>query len=346
MEYRLNDKKKLTFFSQLQSLLRSGLGFSRSFALIIDGSEGAERSVLTRVFDSVIAGKGLWEALGADKSFTRLDAGVVRIGEETGRLYDALDFLTGYYTRKEEQKRMIVNALSYPVITLCVAVAVLVFMLLVVVPMFQQVYARMGGELPSVTMMIVRLSDAMPSVLAVVAVSAAVLAVCRGAMKDSVGYRRLTSAAMLKIPVAGELVKKYHVSRFCQLMYLMTSSGVPVLQALRMMSGIMTFYPFSESVRHICETIEKGGTLADGVAAGEYLYGKRFTVLMRVGEETSSLDRMFKDQADSTAAELEFGIRQMNNVLEPVLILCIGAIVAFVLIAMYMPMFKLGMAIH
>lgn len=346
MNYKLNDKKKLSFFSQLQSLLKSGLSFSRSFAIIIDGAENGDRNVLSHVFNRVIAGKSLWEAMGEEKSFSQLDTGVIRIGEETGRLYDALDFLSGYYTKKEEQKRMIVNAVSYPLITLCVAVAVLVFMLLVVVPMFRQVYARMGGELPPVTMMIVRLSDAMPSVLAVLAVSAAALTIIRKLFKDSDRYSRLTSGLLLKIPVAGELVKKYQVSRLCRLMHLMTSSGVSVLQALRMMSGIITFYPYRESVRHICDTIEKGGSLTDGLSAGEHLYGKKFIVLVRVGEETSSLDRMFKDQADDTASELEFGIRQMNNILEPALILCIGGIVAFVLIAMYMPMFKLGMIIQ
>ena len=126
----------------------------------------------------------------------------------------------------------------------------------------------------------------------------------------------------------------------------MTGSGIPVLQALRMMSGIMTFHPFSESVRHLCKTIEKGGNLADGIADDEYLYGKRFVVLIRVGEETSSLEHIFKNQAEDTASELEFGIRQMNSIIEPALILFIGVIVAFVLISMYLPMFKLGTTIQ
>ena len=165
-------------------------------------------------------------------------------------------------------------------------------------------------------------------------------------LRNSEKYRRLSSRAILKLPIAGELVKKYQISRFCRLMHLMTGSGIPVLQALRMMSGIMTFHPFSESIRHVCETIEKGGNLADGIADDEYLYGKRFVVLIRVGEETSSLDHMFKTQAEDAASELEFGIRQMNSIIEPALILFIGIIVAFVLISMYLPMFKLGTTIQ
>ena len=109
MAYRFNDKKKLTFFSQLQTLLKSGLGFSRSFSLIIDGAEGGDRTLLERLYNRVIAGESLWEALESEKSFSRLDSGVIRIGETTGRLHDALAFLTDYYAGKVEQKRMIVK---------------------------------------------------------------------------------------------------------------------------------------------------------------------------------------------------------------------------------------------
>lgn len=346
MDYRLNDKKKLMFFSQLQVLLRSGLGFSRSFALVIEGAESKDKEVLSSVFENVIAGKSLWEAVCAEKSFSRLDSGVIRIGEETGRLQDALDFLSRYYTRKEEQRRMIVNALSYPAITLCVAAAVLIFMLLVVVPMFQQVYARMGSDLPGITKTIIRFSEMAPTIILCFAASAGVVFISKRLAGDYGKYQQAVSSVILKLPVAGELVKKYQMSRICSLMHLMTSSGVPVLQALKLLSGIMTFYPFRESILHLCKTIEKGGSLADGISGREHLYGKKFAVLIRIGEETGSLESMFRSQAEDTAAELEFGIRQMNNVLEPALILCIGAIVAFVLIAMYMPMFKLGMTIR
>lgn len=346
MDYRLNDKKKLMFFSQLQVLLRSGLGFSRSFALVIEGAESKDKEVLSSVFENVIAGKSLWEAVCAEKSFSRLDSGVIRIGEETGRLQDALDFLSRYYTRKEEQRRMIVNALSYPAITLCVAAAVLIFMLLVVVPMFQQVYARMGSDLPGITKTIIQFSEMAPTIILCLAASVGVAFISKRLAGDYGKYQQAVSSVILKLPVAGELVKKYQMSRICSLMHLMTSSGVPVLQALKLLSGIMTFYPFRESILHLCKTIEKGGSLADGISGREHLYGKKFAVLIRVGEETGSLESMFRSQAEDTAAELEFGIRQMNNVLEPALILCIGAIVAFVLIAMYMPMFKLGMTIR
>lgn len=193
---------------------------------------------------------------------------------------------------------MIVNALSYPAITLCVAAAVLIFMLLVVVPMFQQVYARMGSDLPGITKTIIRFSEMAPTIILCLAASVGVAFISKRLAGDCGKYQQAVSSVILKLPVAGELVKKYQMSRICSLMHLMTSSGVPVLQALKLLSGIMTFYPFRESILHLCKTIEKGGSLADGISGREHLYGKKFAVLIRVGEETGSLESMFRSQAD------------------------------------------------
>lgn len=337
---------KRTFFSELETLIRSGLSFSRAFELIIEGARTKERAIYVRIYGEVVAGRELWRSLQAGREFTELDRSVVRIGEETGRLAEALEFLTEYYRRREEQKRMVTSALSYPLITLTIAVVVLVFMLLVVVPMFEQVYARMGGELPAVTRKIIAMSESAPAVLGAVCVICLAIYVIRRTYGRTSGWQRAESGAIMKLPLVSGIVRKYQLSRFCRIMNLLVSSDVPILQSLRLMQGIITFYPYRKSIEEICGRIEKGGTLSDGLSRYEALYGKRFLVLMRVGEETNTLGQMLKSQADDVNAELEHEIKQLNNVAEPLLILFIGIIVAFVLIAMYMPMFKLGMTIQ
>lgn len=337
---------KRTFFSQLQTLIRSGLSFSRAFELITEGAKAKERTIYVHIFDEVVSGKELWRSLEADKSFTELDRSVVRVGEETGRLVEALDFLTEYYRKREEQKRMVTNALSYPIITLTIAVIVLVFMLLVVVPMFEQVYARMGGELPAVTRQIISMSESAPAVLGIIVLLGLSLYGLKHFYGASDKYQSITSGIIMRLPLVSGLVRKYQVSRFCRIMHLLVSSDVPILQSLYLMQGIITFYPYRESIGEICRMIEKGGNLTDGMLLHENLYSKRFLVLLKVGEETNSLEQMLLTQADDTNAGLEHEIRQLNSVAEPLLILVIGIIVAFVLIAMYMPMFKLGMTIQ
>ena len=337
---------KRTFFSQLQTLIHSGLSFSRAFELIIEGAKTKEKALYVRIFDEVVSGKELWRSLEADKTFTELDRSVVRIGEETGRLVDALAFLTDYYQKREEQKRMVTSALSYPIITLSIAVIVLVFMLLVVVPMFEQVYARMGGELPAITRQIIGMSESAPAVLGIMVLLGLSMYGVRHMLGSSDKYQSITSGIVMRLPLVSGLIRKYQVSRFSRIMHLLVSSDVPILQALYLMRGIITFYPYRQSIEEICRMIEKGQTLTDGMSRYEKIYGKRFLVLLKVGEETNSIEQMLLTQANDTNAELEHEIKQLNNIVEPFLILAIGIIVAFVLIAMYMPMFKLGVAIH
>ncbi len=336
---------KRTFFSQLQTLIRSGLSFSRAFELIIEGAKTKEKALYVRIFDEVVSGKELWRSLEADKAFTELDRSVVRIGEETGRLVDALEFLTDYYQKREEQKRMVTSALSYPIITLSIAVIVLVFMLLVVVPMFEQVYARMGGELPAITRQIIGMSESAPAVLGIMVLLGLSMYGVWHMFGSSDKYQSITSGIVMRLPMVSGLIRKYQVSRFSRIMHLLVSSDVPILHALYLMRGIITFYPYRQSIEEVCRMIEKGQTLTGGMDKYENLYGKRFLVLLKVGEETNSIEQMLLTQANDTNAELEHEIKQLNNIVEPFLILAIGIIVAFVLIAMYMPMFKLGMTI-
>lgn len=143
----IKDKGKYILFSQLHSLLSSGLNFSHSFELLIQGEEKKkETEVLKEVYNKILVGNEFWKSLEMSGAFTELDYGVIRIGEETGKIDQALMFLSDYYQKKNEQKRMLMSALSYPLIIIITAFFVLLFMITVVVPMFEQVYSRMGGE--------------------------------------------------------------------------------------------------------------------------------------------------------------------------------------------------------
>lgn len=341
----MSSKDKKWFFAQLDTLLRSGLDFSRAFSLLTECASGKGKVMCDRLFHRIVSGSTLAQAMSYEPEFSQMDRSVVRIGEETGRLADALSFLSSYYEKKESRRRMIVGALSYPLITLGVAVVVLAFMLLVVVPMFEQVYDRMGGELPEMTRWVVSFSKAAPAVLTVLAAVVLSLWLIRKFYGKTERYRAVTSSAVLRLPVVGSLVCKYNSAKFCRIFHLLVSADVPVLGALDLLRGIMDFHPFCLSIDSAVSSIGKGGTLSDGLSAYSSLYGKRLLVLMKVGEETGNLPRQLQFQADTLDAELEYEINQLNTIAQPLLILCIGAIVAFVLIAMYMPMFRLGMTI-
>lgn len=343
---RLNDKKKYLFFSQLHSLLKSGLSFSRSFELLIENSNKDESGILQEIYNDILSGKELWVALKESGQFSDLDNGVIRIGEETGKLDRSLEFLNTYYNKKNEQRRILIGALSYPLIILAVAVLVLTFMILVVVPMFEQVYSRMGGELPAVTRFIIMLSAYTPAFFTFTILVIILFLILKHFYGKNDKYRMFTSKIVLSLPFQGDLVRTYYQSQFCQLMHLLISSNIPLLRSLQMLEDIIRFYPFSESFGNIARKIIEGGSLGDKIAQYENIYSKKLVALIKVGEETNTLDKMLLQQATDINAELEHKLKQLGNILEPLLILGIGIIVAFILIAMYIPMFKLGQTIH
>jgi len=344
--YRFTDKKKHLFFSQLHSLLKSGLSFSRSFDLLIENGIEDESKVLQGIYNDILSGNELWAALKKSGNFSNLDCGVIRIGEETGKLDQSLAFLNTYYNKKNEQRRVLTGALSYPLIILTVAVLVLTFMILVVVPMFEQVYARMGGELPQITHFIIKLSNSAPAYFSIILITPILLFTIKHFYGKSEKYRQMSAKLLLNLPFAGELIRLYYQSQFCQLMHLLISSNIPLLRSLEMLKDIIHFYPFSISFGNIAKNIIVGDSFGENLGKYENIYSKKLVALIKVGEETNTLDKMLFQQAADITAELEYKLKQLGNLMEPLLILGIGILVAFILIAMYLPMFKLGQTIN
>jgi type IV pilus assembly protein PilC len=343
----IHDKKKYLLFSQLYSLLSSGLSFSRSFDLLIQGErKKKEVQILEKVYEQILVGNEFWKSMETSRSFTDLDCGVIRIGEETGKLDQSLMFLSDYYHKKNEQRRMLVGALSYPIIIIITAMLVLFFMITVVVPMFEQVYSRMGGSLPEITRLMLKISSNFPTVFTVICVIIFSYVGIKLAYGKTERYKKITSTLLLNIPLIGNLVKTHYQAQFCKLLYLLVSSDVPLLRSLNMLETIISFHPYSNSFKQIAEGLKQGETFSENMERYRDIYGHKLITLIRVGEETNCLDKMLLNQSNDITAELEHNLKQVGNILEPILILCIGAIVAFVLIAMYMPMFKLGQTIN
>lgn len=343
MKNRITDARREILYAELHSLLSAGLDFSHAFALLIEGEQEARmRALLKRLLDEVVGGACLWQAMQHSGAFVPLDSGVVRIGEQTGRLPESLDFLRDYYRKRAAQRRMVSSAISYPLVILCIAVAVVVFMLTVVVPMFEQVYARMGGELPALTRGIIALSKSFPVYGTWTALLVAVASIFLHVNRKRKEIEAWKAAFLLRLPIVGTIVRKNHQAQFCKLLYLLVSSGIPLLSGVGMLADAIGFYPYRESFGTICRGLESGELFSANVARFPGLYDRKLTALIRVGEETNRLPEMLRGQGDALTEELEHGIRRMGAMLEPALILFVGLLVAVILIAMYMPMFRLG----
>lgn len=275
-----------------------------------------------------------------------LDIGVIRIGEETGRLNEALDFLADYYHKKIAQRRMVSSAVSYPLVILATAIIVVAFMLSVIVPMFEQVYARMGGELPAITRAIISISQMFPTYFTGFALISLSTILVLYLKRESKSVKSAMAALILKLPIIATIVKRSYQSHFCKLLYLITSSGVPLLFGIEMLAMVINFYPYQRSFKFIMEDIGKGGSLTQTLGLFPNIYDKKLIALLRVGEETNRLPQMLQKQSDDLTKELEHSLRQLGIMLEPILILLIGSLVAVIMISMYLPMFKMGATIN
>lgn len=340
---KMTDARREVFYAELHALLTAGLDFSHAFALLIEGERDVRvKTLLERLYGDVVGGAALWQAMQRSRSFRPLDCGVVRIGEQTGRLAETLDFLREYYRKRAAQRKMVSSAVSYPLVILCTAVAVVAFMLAVIVPMFEQVYARMGGELPALTRWIIALSKSFPAYAAAAAATGITAYILLYANRNRKEVRSWTANLLLRLPVAGAIIRKNYQAQFCKLLYLLASSGVPLLTGVGMLCDVIGFHPYRESFGSICRRLEQGETLWSGIAAFPALYDRKLAALIRVGEETNRLPEMLRRQGEALTDELEYRIKRMGALLEPALILLVGLLVAVILISMYMPMFRLG----
>lgn len=340
---KIKDDRKEMLFSELASLLSSGLDFSRSFTLLIESEDNKNmKSALRSLYEDVIGGSLLYEAMKKSGKFSILDYGVVSIGEETGRLNDSLLFLSSYYSKRTEHRRMVSGAVRYPVIILFTAVIVVIFMLAVVVPMFEDVYARMGSELPGITRKIISLSKSLPRFVLIVALTALPAAAIIYRMRNNAKLRSLWSATVVRIPIAGTLICKNQQNHFCKLLHLLTSSGITLYESIDMLTSIMIFHPYNNSLKHMKEGLSRGEMLSKNMEKFPILYDKKLTALVKMGEETNKLPEVFAKQSEELSKELEFRFKKTGSLLEPVMILFVGVLVAIILISMYLPMFQMG----
>lgn len=339
----ITDARREVLYAELHALLTAGLDFSHAFALLIEGEQEVRiKLLLKRLFEEVVGGAALWQAMEHTGVFHPLDYGVVRIGEQTGRLPESLDFLRDYYRKRAAQRRMVSSAVSYPLVILCTAVTVVVFMLAVIVPMFEQVYARMGGELPAMTRWIIALSKAFPFYTMILTAAIMALSTLFYINRNREEVQSWSANLLLRLPVAGAIIRKNHQAQFCKLLYLLVSSGVPLLTGVGMLAQVIGFYPYRQSFLTICRGLEQGELFSEGIARFPELYDRKLTALIRVGEETNRLPEMLLRQGESITDELEYQIKRMGAMLEPALIVLVGMLVAIILISMYMPMFSLG----
>lgn len=343
---QLKDKKKENFYTELGILIVSGIDIRTALEIITEEQKaGADRELFLKINNDVINGDSLSEAMLKTGKFTMYEYYSLKIGEESGRMKEVLNDLAVYFTKKIKQRRQLSSAFTYPAMVLATAVIAVTFMLNFIVPMFMDVFKRFNSEIPSITKAVISASDFFRKYGTVALLLVFILIIWMLLSRSKPWYRRYSSKILLKLPFFGEITRKIYITRFCQSMALLLGAKTPMLKSIQLVRQMIGFYPYEKALDNIEKGILHGESLYVGMQKTK-LFDARIISLTRVAEEVNQLDTMFTRLGNQYSDELEYRTSMLNNLLEPLMIVLVGGLVAFILIAMYLPLFQLSSSVY
>ncbi|PCH67338.1 MAG: general secretion pathway protein GspF [Bacteroidetes bacterium] len=336
---QLSIKRKGSFFSELGSLISSGIDIRT--AIELSTSSKKKDLIFKSVLDEVVAGQSFSIALKNSKKFSAYDFYSIQIGEETGQLPRVLEQLSDFYSKQIDQKQQLISTSVYPALVICTAFGAVYFMLNFIVPMFADVFTRFDGELPALTQWIINASSFVSAYFYLAVLFASAMIAMLIIYRKNEKFRKHSSAIIIKIPLVGEVVKKVYLARFCNSMQLLLSSQVPLLRTFGLVKEMVRYYPLEISLTNAEKEILNGKPLHKSLGMHS-IYDAKFIALLKLGEEVNKLPEFFKKIADQYNKEIDHKTKIMGTILEPLIIIFLGVMVGLILVAMYIPMFQMS----
>jgi type IV pilus assembly protein PilC len=333
------------FTRQLQVLINAGVPLVQGLEMLegqIKTISPAMAKIVNSLKNSVSEGKYLWEAIANYPDvFPKLYSALIRAGESSGQLEPTLKRLTKYIEDSEKLKKILKSAMIYPIGVIAVAIGVITLLLVMVIPKFEEMLTGAGEELPGPTKFVIDASHfivnhkfSLPLI-----VGGTIFALVRYC-KSETGRRR-NQVWFFKAPVFGAILQKGAVARFSRTMYALLSSGINLLDATTICQETVDNAVVEEDIKKIRLEIERGKTLGEVVSKLKSLPALAVQMIA-VGESTGSLDKMLDKVADFYELEVETLVAGLTKLIEPVLLVVLGGLVGGMLIAMYLPIFKLA----
>ena len=339
---KVKDKEMAIFTRQFSTMIDAGLPLVQCLNILAEQSESKTlRSVTGQVARHVEAGSTLADALRRHpRTFDDLFTNLVEVGEAGGILDVVLQRLAAYIEKAAALKRKVKAAMVYPCAIIGVALLVVIFMLTFVIPTFAQMFKDLGADLPLPTKVVMLLSDFVRSyiLLLIAGMIGAVMAL-RSYYRTE-GGRATIDALMLKLPVFGTLVRKVAVARFTRTLGTLVQSGVPILDGLRITARTAGNKVVEKAVLQCRAAVTEGKTLADPLRTSG-VFPPMVTQMISVGEQTGALDAMLSKIADFYDDEVDTAVSTLTSLLEPIMIVFLGVVVGGLVVAMYLPIFKL-----
>jgi type IV pilus assembly protein PilC len=334
---------ELTVMSrQLATMISSGMTLLRAFYVLEEQVENPKlRETLSAVREDIEAGLNFSDALERHpKVFNPLYVAMVRSGETGGVLEEALERISDQLEKDDSLRRQVKSAMAYPVVVFSFAMLVLIGMIAFIVPVFVGVFEDFGGELPLITRFTVGLSDAVTGQWYFLIAGAVAITVGFRKWKKSSWGRPQWDAFRLRIPFSiGKTVQKISLARWSRTFSALYGAGVPIMHAIEVTGQTAGNAVVDKAMAAVIESVKSGGSIATPLKEAP-IFPPMVVQMIAIGEETGNLDTMLSKVADFYEDEVSAAIKALTSILEPVMIVMVGAIVGFIVVAMYMPMFK------
>ena len=339
---RMNVRETLFFARELSDLLSSGMTLGNALHTLARRKTKSDQDrMVVEIRDEIIKGSSLSEALSRyPDTFSNLFVSMVRAGEASGAVNDALGRLVKHYERVLEAREKIVGAMIYPAIVLVVGLLTIIFTMTFVIPKFSVVFAELGATLPLPTRMLIAASNFMISwgwLLALVVVGSVILA--KRYIRTDAGERQW-HALMLRLPIVKKIITANAFAQFARTLGALLTNGVPVLQALSIVENTVGNRLIAEEIHNARERVTDGSTISGPLAAGK-VFPELLTDMLAVGEEAGDMSGSLQHIAQRYESDLDRSIKLMTTVLEPMMILGIAVGVGFVAMSMLMAVFSL-----
>ncbi len=338
----LKEKDFVVFLRQFSTLMAAGILLLDAVELLAEQTESeALQKALQEIADDIKSGTPLSDSMEQyPKLFPELLVEMIRSGEISGRLDDVLDQMATYYEKQFRLKQKVSTAMTYPIAIAIFAVAVSVFMILFIVPMFGDMFASAGEELPAITRGVLAISDFIRDYWWVVILAVIALVFVYRKVRESEEGSYFLDNLSLKLPALGAFNQKVAMARLTQTLSSLLASSVPILQAVEVTSRVVGNKVIERVLLESRDSLEKGESLAAPMSES-WVFPALVIHMVRVGEKSGALDEMLKKVADIYDQEVNEASDKLQSLIEPILIVFLAAIVGVIVLSIVMPMFSM-----
>ena len=339
---KVNLKDLSIFCRQFATMINAGVSLVRCLDVLEQQTNSPRLKEIIRDIEAEVQGGATLSRSMAKfpRVFSNLTTGLVRAGEVGGVLDETLDRLAGFLEKDMELRRKVKSSMTYPVLVMVVAVGIVTFLVTFILPKFIQLFKELGmtdDKFPMPTLILMRISNFATSKWYIMIGIIVATTIAMNRIKATKTGRRYFDIVKLKAPVFGSLNHKIAIARFARTFSTLLSSGVPILQAMETVAGTVDNDIISDAILMSRAAIREGDTIADPLAASK-MFPPMVVQMITIGEETGQLDSMLSKVADFYESEVDAALESLTSALEPVLIVFLGVVVGFIVVAMFLPL--------